>query len=43
MTGYHRIYNSIYHRIIQLERCPRPACTGRAYPLTPSNAHTPGP
>jgi hypothetical protein len=32
-----------YHRSIQLERCPRPACTGRAYPLIPSNAHTPGP
>ncbi len=25
------------------ERCPRPACTGRAYPLSPSNVHTPGP
>ena len=26
-----------------LERCPRSACTGRAYPLSPDNAHTPGP
>lgn len=26
-----------------LERCPRPACTGRAYAHTPGNAHTPGP
>ncbi len=31
------------HETIHLERCPQPACTGRAYPLTPSNAHTPGP
>ena len=31
------------HEAIHLERCPQPACTGRAYPLTPSNAHTPGP
>jgi len=29
--------------LIHLERCPRPACTGRAYALSPSNAHTPGP
>ncbi|ACV80662.1 hypothetical protein Namu_4375 [Nakamurella multipartita DSM 44233] len=29
--------------VIDLERCPQPACTGRAYPLSPSNAHTPGP
>ena len=26
-----------------VERCPRPACTGRAFELTPSNVHTPGP
>ena len=30
-------------RTLALERCPRPACTGRAYALNPSNAHTPGP
>jgi hypothetical protein len=30
-------------RVMTLERCPRPACTGRDFALTPSNAHTPGP
>lgn len=31
------------HTPIHAERCPRPACTGRAYPLISANAHTPGP
>jgi hypothetical protein len=30
-------------RAMTLDRCPRPACTGRDYDLNPSNAHTPGP
>lgn len=30
-------------RALALERCPRPACTGRAYAMSPCNAHTPGP
>lgn len=30
-------------RALALERCPRPACTGRSYALSPCNAHTPGP
>ncbi len=34
---------SCYPRAVQIERCPRPACTGRAYPLSPNNIHTPGP
>ncbi len=33
----------IAHRAMALERCPRSACTGRAYALSPNNAHTPGP
>ena len=32
-----------HDHIVALERCPQPACTGRAYALMPSNAHTPGP
>jgi len=35
--------NRLSTRLMTLERCPRSACTGRAYPLSPSNAHTPGP
>jgi hypothetical protein len=31
------------YRATALERCPRPACTGRDFALSPSNAHTPGP
>jgi hypothetical protein len=31
------------HQAMALDRCPSPACTGRDYALSPSNAHTPGP
>jgi len=35
--------NHTPNRAHSLERCPRPACTGRAYALNPCNAQTPGP
>ncbi len=33
----------IARQAMSLQRCPRSACTGRAYALSPNNAHTPGP